>query len=66
MSKYKINMTNKFKKDFRKMKSRKNFDSQAFETVVDLLSNDEILPEKYHNHLLEPKSNRHLGMPYQT
>ena len=64
MSKYKIEMTNKLKKDFKKMKSRNNFDSKAFKTVVDLLSNGEVLPEKYCNHLLEPKTNRALGMSY--
>ena len=58
MSKYKIQMTNKFKRDFKKMKSRNNFDSKAFETVIDLLLNGEVLPEKYCNHLLEPKTNR--------
>lgn len=57
-------MTNKFKKDFKKMKSRNNFDSKAFETVIDLLLNGEVLPEKYCNHLLEPKTNRALGMSY--
>ena len=64
MSKYKIEMTNKFKKDFKKMKSRNNFDSKAFKTVVDLLSNGEVLPEKYCNHLLEHNTNRALGMSY--
>ncbi len=64
MSKYKIEITNKFKKDFKKMKSRNNFDSKAFETVVNLLSNGKVLHEKYCNHLLEPKTNRTLGMSY--
>ena len=57
-------MTKKFKKDFKKMKSRNKYDSKAFKTVVDLLSNGEVLPEKYCNHLLEPKTNRALGMSY--
>ena len=66
MSKYKIEMTNKFKKDYKKMQNRNNFDDKAFKTIIELLSNGEILPEKYCNHLLEPKINRSLGMPYKT
>ena len=66
MAKYKIQITNIFKKDYKKMRSRNNFDEEAFKTVIELLSNGESLPEKYCNHLLEPKSNRTLGMSYQT
>ena len=46
------------------MKGRNNFDSKAFETVVNLLSNGEVLPKKYCNHLLEHNTNRALGMSY--
>lgn len=66
MAKYKIQITNIFKKDYKKMRSRNNFDEEAFKTVIELLSNGESLPEKYCNHLLEPKSNRTLGMSYKT
>lgn len=66
MAKYKIQITNIFKKDYKKMRSRNNFDEKAFKTVIELLSNGESLPEKYCNHLLEPKSNRTLGMSYKT
>ena len=66
MAKYKIQITNIFKKDYKKMRSRNNFDEEAFKTVLELLSNGESLPEKYCNHLLEPKSNRTLGMSYKT
>ena len=66
MAKYKIQITNIFKKDYKKMRSRNNFDEKAFKTVIELLSNGESLPEKYCNHLLEPKSNRSLGMSYKT
>ena len=66
MAKYKIQITNIFKKDYKKMRSRNNFDEEAFKTVIELLSNGESLPEKYCNHLLEPKSNRSLGMSYKT
>ena len=44
MSKYKIEMTNKFKKDYKKMQNRNNFDDKAFKTIIELLSNGEILP----------------------
>ena len=33
-----------------------------FKKIIQLLANDEVLPEKYCNHLLEPKSNRNMGM----
>ena len=48
------------------MKTRNNFDEKAFIEVVSMLANDKILPEKYCNHLLEPKSDRNVGMPYKT
>ena len=66
MSKYKIQITNKFKKDYNKMRSRNNFDKNEFKKVIELLSNGELLPEKYCNHLLEPKSEWYLGMSYKT
>ncbi len=45
MSKYKIQMTTKFKKDYNKMRSRNNFDENKFKIVIELLSNGELLPE---------------------
>lgn len=66
MSKYKIQKTNRFKKEYKKMKSRNNFDENEFIKVVTILANGEILPEKYCNHLLEPKDERILGMSYKT
>ena len=66
MSKYKIERTNKFKKEYKKMKSRNNFDEKEFVKVITMLSNGKELPEKYCNHLLEPKSERILGMSYKT
>ena len=66
MNKYKIEITNKFKKDYKKMRSRNNFDDEAFKIVIEKLLNDEILPEKYCNHLLEPKTLRTLGMSHKT
>lgn len=65
-TKYIIQKTNRFKKDYKKMKTRNNFDEKAFIEVVSMLANDKILPEKYCNHLLEPKSDRNVGMSYKT
>lgn len=56
MSKYKIERTNKFKKQYKIMKSRNNFDEREFIKVVTILAEGENLPQKYCNHLLEPKS----------
>jgi len=64
VSKYKIEYTTKFKKQYKKMITNKSYNENNFRTVVSMLANDEVLPEKYHNHLLEPKSNRFVGMPY--
>ena len=55
-TKYKIERTNRFKKDYKKIKTKNFFDEREFIRVVTLLANDEILPEKYCNHLLEPKN----------
>lgn len=66
MSKYKIEKTNRFKKDYKKMQSRNNFSETEFVKVIEFLTNGEQLPEKYCNHLLEPKSQRFLGMSYKT
>ncbi len=58
MSKYKIYKTKKFTKDYNKMKKRNNFDEKEFIKVVSIISNGEELPQKYCNHILEPKSER--------
>lgn len=65
-TKYKIVQTSRFKKDYKKMKLTNNFDERAFIKVISMLANDEVLPLRYCNHLLEPKSERNLGMPYKT
>ena len=66
MHKYDIKLTNNFKKSLNKMRKQKNFDENALNTVIELLANDEVLPDKYRNHLLEPKSKRFMGMSYKT
>ena len=63
-TKYEIKQTSKFKKEYRKMKYRSNFDEKEFIKVVTILANGEVLPDKYCNHLLEPKSKRYMGMSY--
>lgn len=60
--KYTIYMTNKFKKDYK----RNNFDEKEFIKVVSLLADGKELPEKYCNHILEPRSARYLRMSYKT
>lgn len=66
MSKYKIYKTKKFTKDYNKMKKRNNFDEKEFIKVVSIISNGEELPQKYCNHILEPKSERILWMPHKA
>lgn len=64
-NKYEIKMTSKFKKDLKTIKKR-NLDIDLLNEVVLMLANDIPLPAKYNNHLLEPKSNRSMGMSYKT
>lgn len=66
MTKYKIEYTTKFKKQFKKLLTNKKYKESDFKKVVEMLANDEALPEKYHNHLLEPKSIRTMGMSHKT
>lgn len=62
--KYKIKRTNKFLKQYAKVFGKNNFKEEEFVKVLKMLANGEILPIKYHNHLLEPKEKRYMGMPY--
>ena len=66
MSKYKIEYTTQFKRQYKKMIASKNYKEDDFKAVVNMLANDEILTKKYGNHLLEPKKLRFMGMPYKT
>ncbi len=63
---YIIKPTNKFKKSYAKLKKQKNYNKAKTELkiVLEKLKNNELLPVKYNNHLLEPKSKRCMGMPY--
>ncbi len=62
--KYEIKRTNKFIKQYSKILNQKEFKEDEFIKVLSILSNNEVLPAKYKNHLLNPKSKRHLGMSY--
>lgn len=66
MNKYEVKVTNKFKRSLNKIRKHKYFDEKALDKVVEMLTNDDILPKQYHNHLLEPKDNRIMGMPYKA
>lgn len=65
-NKYQITMTSRFKKDLKMVKKRNYFDIDLLNDVVQMLANDITLPEKYNNHLLEPRSKRLVGMSYKT
>lgn len=58
--KYKLAKTNKFKKDYKLMQKRNNFDKEEFQKVLDILLKGDALPSKYCNHILEPKSERFI------
>ena len=62
--KYKIERTNKFTKQYAKMLKQKEFKEEEFIRVLRILANDEVMPSKYKNHLLNPKSKRNLGMSF--
>ena len=63
-NKYQIKFVNTFKKQYIKIKNNPNFKQEEFNKVIEMLSNNEVLPTKYKNHLLNPKSKRHLGLSY--
>lgn len=56
MEQYKLIETTKFKKELLKVKNKYKDAKEAYGFVVDKLLRGEQLPEKYKNHLLEPKS----------
>lgn len=53
---YDVVLTNKFKKQYSKIKKRSNFDKEELKKVIDILRKNELMPPKYKNHLLIPKS----------
>lgn len=66
MKQYKIKLTNKFKKQLKRLQRQSNFNYKALNDVINILSSNKLLPAKYRNHLLEPKKNRDMGMPCST
>ena len=66
MTKYTIFKTNRFIKDYAKMRKRNNFDEKEFVNVITMLANGVDLPAKYCNHILEPKSKRFILMSHKT
>lgn len=63
---YEVKLTTKFKKQLKIVRKQSNFDYNSLDTVINMLSNNELLPAKYNNHLLRPKSKRYMGMSYTT
>ena len=61
-----IKLTTKFKKQLKAIRKQPNFNYNELDKVLNILSNNETLPEKYNNHLLNPKSKRYMGMSYTT
>ena len=59
---YRITYTNVFKKQYAKIKNNPYFKHEEFSKVLAILSSNQVLPAKYKNHLLSPKSNRCMGM----
>lgn len=49
--KYEIEVSSKFKKDYKLMQKR-GYDLGLLKDAIKILENDEILPEKYHDHYL--------------
>ena len=61
---YQVKFTNIFKKQYSKIKNNPKFKQSEFNYVIELLSTNQLLPQKYQNHLLSPKSKRNMGMPF--
>ena len=59
---YQVKFTTVFKKQYSKIKNNPDFKQEEFNHIIDLLSKNQILPQKYKNHLLNPKSKRNMGM----
>lgn len=64
MNNFTIKYTNRFKKSYNKLISTQNFNKANFKFVIDSLIQNQILPQQFKNHLLNPKSKRYLGMSY--
>lgn len=66
MKQFEIKLTNRFKKQLKRLQKQKNFNYDALDEVINTLASNQLLPSKYRNHLLEPKKNRNMGMSCTT
>ncbi len=66
MKQFEIKLTNKFKKQLKRLQKQKNFNYDALDEVINTLASNKFLSAKYRNHLLEPKKNRNMGMSCAT
>lgn len=53
---YEIEMSSKFKKDY-KLAKKRGYDLSLLKEVIDILANGEKLPEKYYDHTLAGEYN---------
>lgn len=60
-----VKYTNLFKKDYKLMKKR-GLNLKLLQEVVDMLANEQALPEKYKDHYLAGEYKRIQGMSYTT
>ena len=51
MKRYEIKLTNKFKKQLKKLQKQPNFNYDSLDEVIDILASNKLLPAKYRNHL---------------
>ncbi len=61
-----IKLTTKFKKQLKVVRKQPNFNYDELDKVINILASNKLLPSKYNNHLLEPRSKRYMGMPRTT
>lgn len=60
-----VKYTNLFKKDYKLIKKR-GLNLKLLQEVVDMLANEQTLPEKYKDHYLAGKYKRIQGMSHTT
>lgn len=60
-----VKYTNLFKKDYKLIKKR-GLNLKLLQEVVDMLANEQTLPEKYKDHYLAGEYKRIQGTPYTT
>ena len=60
-----VKYTNLFKKDYKLMKKR-GLNLELLKEVVNMLANNQTLPDKYKDHYLVGEYKRIQGVPYTT